>query len=89
MLKSSKSTLIQRQKHPSIADLFERRTVEIYEEGTVDDGLADEKRIWEAAATTRRLTFRADSRPSSTQRKGYQLCMFMGRAGWQGRNGFG
>ena len=61
-LAKSKATLTLRQKHLRIADAYDWKTVEVYENGVLRDGMADDKRIAEAAATARRIA----ARPYST-----------------------
>ena len=60
-LEKSKATLTLRQKHLRIADAYDWKIVEVYENGVLRDGMADDKRIAEAAATARRIAARPDS----------------------------
>eukprot|EP00117_Sycon_ciliatum_P028274 scpid100294/ scgid22761/ len=55
LLTQGKHEICKRQKHLKIADSFDWETVRVYEEGSVGDSLADDKRIADAASTARRL----------------------------------
>lgn len=81
-LAESKSKLVSRQKHLRIADAYNWQTVEVYAEGKLGDGMADDQRIAEAAATARRLSPSYSSSSNDYFRRSYGR----GRAG--GRGGF-
>ena len=55
LLRQGENEICKRQKQLKIAVSFDWETVRVYEEGTLGDSLADEKRLAEAASTGRRL----------------------------------
>ena len=67
-LAKCEATLTLRQKHLRIADAYDWKTVEVYENGVLGDGMADDKRIAEVAATARRIAARPDSTWEHQQR---------------------